>query len=287
MTTLDKALRELNRGNIKEGLRILEALRFQESENPDVLYNLGICYSERGELERSIEALEQCVEMAPDHANAYAALGFSYARSGHSEKAMKVLEEALRKDPDNPYVLKNLGSLYGKVNQLDKAIECLEHADRVQPDTPEILYGLAYAYEQKGEDQKADEHYQRIVEVGEPSDLVDLAKEARTRVGVDTLKAEGLRPDVVMYCMAAMEKFEDLDRSQVREIAFEIAMLGQTGLEIHNPSKTYRLDSLPGEYTGLQLLSYMYVGFQIIDPSVDVGADLSDEYQAALKMSRP
>jgi hypothetical protein len=28
----------------------------------------------------------------------------------------------------------------------------------------------------------------------------------------------------------------------------------------------------------------MYVGFQIIDPSVDVGADLSDEYQAALSM---
>ena len=286
MTTLDKALHELDRGNLKEGQRILEALRRREPKNPEVLYNLGICYSERGKLERSIQTLEQCVDVAPDHANAYAALGFSYARNDQLEKAIEVLEEALQNDPDNPYVLKNLGSIYGNLDQLDKAIECLKHADRVKPDTPEILYGLAYAYERKGKVQEADDLYQRIIEIGEPPDLVDLAKEARSRVGVDTLKAEGLRPDVVMYCMAALEKFEDMDRTQVREIAFEIAMLGQSGLEIHNPQKTYRLESLPGEYTGLQLLSYMYIGFQIVDPSVDIGADLSDEYQAALKMSR-
>lgn len=285
MTTLDKALRELDRGNLEEGQRILETLHRQEPENPDVLYNLGICYSEKGELEQSIEALERCVEAAPDHVNAYAALGFSYATSGQPEKAVEVLEEALRRDPDNPHVLKNLGSIYGNLGQLDKAIECLEHADHVQPDTPESLYGLAYAYERKGEMQEADDLYQRTIEIGEPADLVDLAKEASSRIGVDTLKAEGLRPDVVMYCMAALEKFEDMDRSQIQEIAFEIATLGQSGLEIHNPSKTYRLESLPGEYTGLQLLSYMYVGFQIIDPSVDIGADFSDEYQAALKMS--
>lgn len=89
-----------------------------------------------------------------------------------------------------------------------------------------------------------------------------------------------------MYCLAALEKFEDMDRSRVQKIAFEIATLGQSGLEIHDPMKTYQLESLPGEYTGLQLLSYMYFGFQIIDPSVDIGADFSDEYQAALKLSR-
>ena len=286
MTTLDEALRELEQGNLREGQRMLETLRRQEPENPDVLYNLGICYSEQGKLEQSIDALEECIAVAPDYANAYAALGFSHARNGQLERAVVVLEEALKKDPDNPYVLKNLGSIYGKLDQLDKAIDRLRRADRVQPNSPEIVYGLAYAHERKGEVQEADDRYQQIIEIGEPSDLVDLAKEGRTRFGVDTLKAEGLRPDVVMYCMAALEEFEDTDRSRVQQIAFEIATLGQSGLEIHDPGKTYQLGSLPGEYTGLQLLSYMYVGFQIIDPSVDIGADFSDEYQAALKLSR-
>ena len=54
MTTLDRALHELGRGNLEEGQRILESLRRQEPKNPDVLYNLGICYSELGKMKQSI-----------------------------------------------------------------------------------------------------------------------------------------------------------------------------------------------------------------------------------------
>jgi tetratricopeptide (TPR) repeat protein len=284
MTRLDEAIRKLDRGELKEGQRILESLRREEPDNPVILYNLGMCYSEQGKLESSIEVLERCIELAPDHTNAYAALGFSYARAGQLEEAVEVLEVARRKDPNNLFVLKNLGSVYGNQGRLDAAVDCFEQADEIQPDTPDILYGLAYAYEQQGRIIQADEVYQRSIEIGRPSDVVDLAKEARTRIGISELKAEGLRPDAVMYCLAALERYEDMSTSEVQEIAFEIAILGQSGLDIHNPDTRYQLESLPGEFTGLQLLSYMYVGFQIIDPSVDVGADLSDEYQAALSM---
>jgi tetratricopeptide (TPR) repeat protein len=286
MTRLDEAIRKLDRGELREGQRILESLRREQPDNPAVLYNLGMCYSEQGELEASIEALERCVELAPDYTNAYAALGFTYARSGQTEKAVEVLERAREQEPDNLFVLKNLGSVYGNLGRLDEAIECFERAKEIQPQAPEVLYGLAYAYEQQGRINKADEAYQRIIELGEPSDVVELAREARTRIGVDTLKAEGLRPDVVMYCLAALEKFEDMSESEIQRISFEIAMLGQGGLDIHNPEKTYQIESLSGEFTGLQLLSYMYVGFQIVNPSVDIGADFSEEYQAALDMFR-
>ena len=70
----------------------------------------------------------------------------------------------------------------------------------------------------------------------------------------------------------------------MRKITFEIAMVGQGGLDINNPNSKYTLDSMPGEFTGLQLLCYMYTGFQFIDPSADIGADLSEEYQTALNM---
>jgi hypothetical protein len=61
-------------------------------------------------------------------------------------------------------------------------------------------------------------------------------------------------------------------------------MLGRSGLDIHNSEKKYQLQSLPGEYSGMQLLSYMYVAFQMLDPTVDVGADLSAEYEEAVSM---
>ena len=43
----------------------------------------------------------------------------------------------------------------------------------------------------------------------------------------------------------------------------------------------YQLKTKPGEFTGLQLVCYVYVGFQQISPEAEVGFDLSKEYKAA------
>ena len=58
-------------------------------------------------------------------------------------------------------------------------------------------------------------------------------------------------------------------------------VVGQRGLDVNNPEHTYRLRSLPGEFTGLQLVSYLYVGRKQIAPDSDVGFDLAREYEAA------
>jgi hypothetical protein len=69
-------------------------------------------------------------------------------------------------------------------------------------------------------------------------------------------------------------------------ITCEIAMLGSLGLNLNDSEKKHTLQSLPGSFSGLHLLCLQYVGFQILDPTIDVGIDLSEEYQAALELSR-
>jgi hypothetical protein len=64
----------------------------------------------------------------------------------------------------------------------------------------------------------------------------------------------------------------------------EIAMLGRSGLDINNPAQKYTLRSLPGKFSGMRLLSMMYVGFKIIAPEQDAGIDLSREYAEAKKL---
>ena len=64
----------------------------------------------------------------------------------------------------------------------------------------------------------------------------------------------------------------------------EIAMLGRSGLDINNPDQKYTLSSLPGKFSGMRLLSMMYVGFQIIAPEHNVGIDLSLEYAEAKRL---
>jgi hypothetical protein len=70
----------------------------------------------------------------------------------------------------------------------------------------------------------------------------------------------------------------------VQKIAFEIALKGRGGLDINDPDKRYTLNSMPGDFTGLQMVSYMYVGFQITAPDQDVGIDLSAEYNEARRL---
>ena len=88
-----------------------------------------------------------------------------------------------------------------------------------------------------------------------------------------------------MFCLAALEEFERLPSAEVQAVVFEIAALGQGGLAVNEPARKYALKSLPGRtFSGLQLVAMMYVGFKGIDPSTDVGFDLSKEYEQARAM---
>jgi hypothetical protein len=69
--------------------------------------------------------------------------------------------------------------------------------------------------------------------------------------------------------------------SEIQKISFEIAMLGTRGLDVNDPAEQYTLRSIPGTFSGLHLLCIEYVGFRIIEPSLDLGFDLSAEYEAA------
>lgn len=43
-------------------------------------------------------------------------------------------------------------------------------------------------------------------------------------------------------------------------------------------------ESLPGEFSGLHLLSIQYVAFKKIAPGQNIGFDLGAEYEAAMKL---
>lgn len=87
-----------------------------------------------------------------------------------------------------------------------------------------------------------------------------------------------------MYCLSALEKFSGMTRDQIQRCAFEIAALGTKGISVNDASEKYTLRSLEGKFTGLKLVCYEYVGFKKIAPHLDIGFDLSKEYQAALQM---
>ncbi|MGA2585670.1 MAG: tetratricopeptide repeat protein [Candidatus Aminicenantales bacterium] len=281
MAKLDEVIKLLQQGQLDQARSLLEEMLEHDSKNIDALYNLGMCYTELGFSDKAITILKKCVELNPNFSNAQVALGFAFEKSNDSKSAEKHFLDAIKIDPNNSYALRNLGGLYGKLFDLEKSIYYLERSFRINPSDPMTIYGLGYVYQRIEDYERADQYFKKLLELDAPEKLKELARTARREIAISNFKSKGFRIDAVFYLLDSIQLFAKKRNEEIRNISFEIAQKGREGLDINNPDKKYRINFLEGEYTGLQLVCYMFAGFQIIDPSMDIGIDLSKEYRFA------
>jgi tetratricopeptide (TPR) repeat protein len=275
----------LQRGDFRSAEPLLRALLAWNPNHADTLLNLGMMLSDQNKLDEALEILERLVEVTPDNTHGWTALGVAQARNGSVQEAVTSLQRALEIDPQNAYALKNAGALLVKQSPRD-ALPFLEQAAQLLPRDQATQYGYAECLMKLGRTNEAAPIFLKIIELNPLSDIAEFARKARTSMAGDSLRnAVGgmIRPDAVMYCLDGLQKFRTLGDSKTRAIVFEVALLGRDGLDINDPSKQYKLKSLPGTFTGLHLVSLMYTGMKLIDPNVDAGIDLSREYAAALE----
>jgi len=72
---------------------------------------------------------------------------------------------------------------------------------------------------------------------------------------------------VAYYMLSALEYFKRLSKEKIKEIAFEVALLAQSGID---PKKQgYRINKIPNKkFSGYNLLAYYYVSWAIAIPEV-------------------
>jgi tetratricopeptide (TPR) repeat protein len=283
---LSAAISYLKNKDYATGITVLEFALSREPANIDILYNLAMALSDKNELDRAIELLEQALDLDPNFAGAKIALGVALARRGEDEKALQILTEVVAVEPYNFYARKNLGACLLRLEKFSDALLHLKKATELNPSEQSAWYGLGQAYESSGDKSSADSAYKKTIALDEYSDIAELAQKRRVAIAAEAFrkKTPGLRPDAVMYCLAALQRFSKMSQEEVKKISYEIAMLGTKGLSVNNPDSKYTLKSMAGTFSGLQLVSYMYVGFKQIAPQMDVGFDLKNEYEAAKSM---
>ena len=89
-------------------------------------------------------------------------------------------------------------------------------------------------------------------------------------------------PAATMYMIGILGRLSRMTKEQIKELGFEIALLGQHGIDYTTADSRYNLRSLPGEqFTGLQIVCMMYACFQVINPELNTGVDFSKEYATA------
>lgn len=286
--TLDQAVSHLQSGDYNRGIQLLRVLLRIDQNNPAILYNLGMALSDLGQLEEAIKHLRKATQVEPKRTNIHVALGVAFYRTRKLVEAKRSLEEALSLDPENPYALRNLGAcmLAMGVNS-PKAEGYLKKAVSILPEDQQSWIALGQALEGQDRLEEADKAYVRALEINSFGEAAEVAKAGRSRISGKTIHRAvggGIRMDAVMYCLGALERCQNMSKEEIQKVAFEIAALGTKGINPGDSSKKYQLRSLSGEFTGLQLLSYMYVTWKKVAPAMDIGVDLSNEYQEALSL---
>jgi tetratricopeptide (TPR) repeat protein len=213
-------------------------------------------------------------------------LGMAQARAGQWDEAIRAFREVVTRDPQDGLARKNLGAALSQTGRLDDAREHLKAAVVLLPSDAEAWLNLAINLERSGEMAEAEIAYQQVMSLAPGSQLSETAELGRNRITTANFRKTGgdFNPDALTYCGEALRKFEDMPKAEVQRISLEIGMLGTKGLSVNDPSGKYTLHSLPGNFSGLHLLCIQYVGFKIIDPSVDIGFDIAAEYEEARRL---
>lgn len=284
----DEGLDALQRGVYATGKAIFETLLAEHPNNAIVLYNLGMVYSDEGNLGKAIELLSTLIRLKPDYAHGWVALSVAYMRNNQIIEADQAAQKAVQLAPNDQYALRTAGYIASKLNE-PEAAALLENAVRAAPNDPIALLALAenllVTHKDDAIKKRVSALLTQVIDVAPGSKAAERAEEILRNIAYDKFRQTGsLNPQAVEYCLQALTAFQGLSHQEVAGVAMETAALGQSGLDVNNSNKTYQLRAVPGNYTGLQVVCFMYVALEQVAPGQDIGFDLKAEYDEALRL---
>jgi hypothetical protein len=123
--------------------------------------------------------------------------------------------------------------------------------------------------------------YEWKADPGQHEMIETTAKDGTTNPGLLREK----HPAAVFYFLDALKRFDTMPVEQIRNTAFEIALLGRSGLDYADPKAKYELKSIPDQkFSGLHLMCLMFAGFKRVAPEHDVGMELEEPFLTALQL---
>lgn len=287
VSPFDAALQKIAEGEIEPAILMLELLQREKPADLDILFNLGMAYSDVGRLDESIRLLIQAVEADPGLTNARIALGVAYARKFDLESALTELQQAVLDDPTNPWAHRNLAGVFDKLGRSKESVFHFRRSIEFNPQDQQAHFGLADILLREGDLIEAQAAYQQVISIDSTNRYAERARQAISEIGEEAFRnrsVSNLRQDAVFYCLAALQKFDGMPLDDIKKITYEIAILGTKGLDINDAEQKYTLKSMSGRFSGTHLMSFLFVGFKMIAPEETYPFDLTLEYQTALEI---
>jgi protein O-mannosyl-transferase len=121
-----------------------EALRLQPDDNPEVQYNLALCFLQEHRLPEAIVHASEAVRLAPGNASGRLNLGNALAESNRLQEAMVQYQAAVRINPDYTEAHNNLGNVWYLMGRKPEAIAEYEAALRINPNYADARASLQH-----------------------------------------------------------------------------------------------------------------------------------------------
>jgi len=161
-----------------EALELLHAMREENPEDDEVLYQLGVCYGMAKRVDEALEYMRLTLEKNPDNPHALNYIGYTWAERGENlDEAEQMILRALDQRPNDGYITDSLGWVYYMralplmgtsdapvgISFLERARDQLFEAAKLTGGDPVISEHLGDVHLALDERQRAFEFYQEAV----------------------------------------------------------------------------------------------------------------------------
>ncbi len=152
---LSASLGKLIVGRYDDAVRELKSAEVLDRENPEILYNLGICYSRMGLFNTAVKYFEKIIRQPStfiEVLTVYKILAFIYIKQEKFSKARKLLDHVLKYTENDVEALNMKGYSLEKEGMYTDSIEIYEQVVEQDRENITACNSLAYLYARKESD---------------------------------------------------------------------------------------------------------------------------------------
>lgn len=181
-TLIEKSKNDIMKGNYNEALKNLHIAKKIEPENIKVFSLLGWVLLSLEKYDEALAVYQKVLKLDPSNETAMVHIGFINYKLGIFGEAIEKLSK-INKEGKNKeavlYSLLYLGRIYFEREMYNDAIEILEDAISLGPNLFEAYYLLGKAYREKGEIDRSNEIWDKIINKGIQDKWIDKIKEEK------------------------------------------------------------------------------------------------------------
>ena len=164
------------------------------------------------------------------------ARGDFYFSQGEFKKSLEIYKSIMKDDADSGTIFRNMVKAWNAIGALDEARKYLTEYRRSHENSSAVWYALGYLHYLKDDDQKAEELFERAIELNPENGLAwnnwaaSLAKGKHFQEAVEKVKTAILtNPKELMFFFNLKKIYEEMDEGQRFEAEYNDSVKEGTG----------------------------------------------------------